>query len=136
MNEYDLCQHGAAPGESQDLLRLPGNMHDITLSPDGKRLAEYAYIKNQEQMRVFDLDTRQTTLIPEESSRPITGFAFSKDGNFLALLKAGGAMVALGPDQSIRGSSQISLYSFSTGQDRLVFDSGEPGNISWSGWAR
>lgn len=138
INAYDLCQHGTTPGQGQHLLRLPGNMQDITLSPDGKRLADYSYIENKEQIRVYELETRKTTLISGEGDWPFFGFTFSVDGKYLALLRAGSDPMPTSqdPGMNVGGTPWISLYSLATGQERQVFESSSGEDIPWMGWVR
>ncbi|MDD5370912.1 MAG: hypothetical protein PHQ40_17660 [Anaerolineaceae bacterium] len=132
IDEYDLCLYGVDPGAGQHVVHLPGNMQGVTFSPDGKRLADYGYIQNREQIRVLEWETGKTTLIPGEGDWPFFGFAFSPDGESLALLGAGSHENEPGQGAAV----QVSLYSFTDDTETLVFDSGGLGIISWLGWAQ
>jgi len=124
INEYNLCRYGITPGPKDILVHLPFNMHQFILSPDGKRLVDLTSVPaaQQEAYRLFDLGTRQTSILKQNENLGWDTQSFSADSSYLGFLWEAGQRA---------GGIQLA-----TKKEFSILDTGQPGSISWLGWAR
>jgi hypothetical protein len=124
INEYNLCRYGTTPGPHDILVRLPFNMHQFILSPDGKHLVDLTSVAaaQQEAYRLFDLDTHQTSILKQNENLNWETPAFSADSQYLGFLWEKG--------------ERATVIHLATGKEYSILDTGKPGSISWLGWGR
>jgi hypothetical protein len=123
-NEYNLCRGGLAGGQNETLLRLPFNMQHFALSPDGKNLVDTTYVPaaSQYQLRLFNLDTRQTSILKQGNNLNWDSGAFSPDSQYFSLAPEQGKIVT--------------VINIKSGKEYTLLDTGKAGNISWVGWVK
>jgi len=125
-NEYNLCQHGVSIRQNETLLRLPFNMHQFELSPDGKMLVDLIFvpdaIKSQRNLRLFNLETRQTTTLMQNSDLYLDAQSFSPDSQYLGFVWDGGR--------------KLSVVQLESGKEYNLSDRVKTGAISWLSWVQ
>lgn len=125
-NEYNLCQHGVSIRQNETLLRLPFNMHQFKLSSDGKMLVDLIFvpdaIKSQRNLRLFNLETRQTTTLMQKSDLYLDAQSFSPDSQYLGFVWEGGR--------------KLSVIQLESGKEYNLSDRVKTGAISWLSWVQ
>lgn len=140
----ELMAAPASGGEAKSVLKVRGGMSEVTLSPDGRRVAFTNRRGDHGFIGVYDFET-QTMIFPDPSVDTDSNPVFSPDGTRLAFLREAADSLSL-PFAPVRESEPWSIhtYDFKSGAAREVFraDRGRgsafsgldsPQQILWSG---
>ncbi|MDR3573480.1 MAG: hypothetical protein P4L50_06455 [Anaerolineaceae bacterium] len=125
INEYYLCQYSSTnPGPKNIRVHMPFNMHQFYLSPDGKLLVDLTSVPaaQQEAYRLFDLNTRQTSILKQNESLDWETPAFSADSQYLGFIWENG--------------QRATVIQLAARKEYSILDTKKPGSLSWLGWAR
>src|SRR5512133_3180800 len=107
-------------------------MRQFDLSPDGKMMVDLTTFEpepnlalNQQGVRLFNLETRQTSILKQGDSHETINWVlqpFSPDSRYLCLTTGQG--------------TNISLIEVQTGKEVILLDTKKAGSISWVVWAQ
>ena len=124
VNEYNLCLHGVSSEQNETLLRLPFNMHQFIISPDGKMLLDLVLVpdieQDQQKLQLFTIDTRQTTILKQYKALYLDAQCFSPDSQYLGFVWSEGG--------------KLSVIQLGTGEEYNLSDTVKKGTISWLDW--
>lgn len=128
----------AAPfvgGDAKSLVKTRGGISQVTLSPDGKRIAFTNRRGDHGFVGVYDLET-QTVTHPDPSVDTDSDPVFSPDGTRLAFLRQAADSLAL-PFEPVRESEPWSIvtHDFRTGESRVTFKADRGQGSAFSGLA-
>ncbi len=124
-----------AGGEAKSIVKTRGGMSQLTLSPDGKRIAFTNRRGDHGFVGVYDLET-QAVFHPDPSVDTDSDPVFSPDGTRLAFLRQAADSLAL-PFEPVRESEpwSIVIHDFRSGVSRVVFKADRGPGSAFSGLA-
>ncbi|HEX2926202.1 MAG TPA: hypothetical protein VHP38_08090, partial [Ruminiclostridium sp.] len=120
-NEYNLCKNNLLPGQETNLLKLPYNMKNFSVSPDGNMLFDFYFGEKAPAIRSFDQNQNKTSILMENIIEP-KAFLFilpSPDGKVIGFIEEGGM--------------QIVLFDLRNKQDTII-PCPSSGAMSWMLW--
>jgi serine/threonine protein kinase/Tol biopolymer transport system component len=118
-------------------LNLPGNIDDLTLSPDGKYIASVVSEKGKESIHIFERATGSDLRLAPATGEGYSGLTFSPDGTYLYYLEVHGVTGTLfrvskfGGDQRKLLSNIKTPVTFSPDGKQIAFirNNGESGEL-------
>lgn len=120
-NEYNLCKNDLLQGQETNLLKLPYNMKNFSISLDGNMLFDFYFGDQAPAVRSFDLNQNKTSILIENIIEPKTFLNIlpSPNGKVIGFIEEGGA--------------QIVLYDLGTNQE-IPIPRPFSGAVSWMVW--
>jgi len=101
-------------------------MHQFIVSPDGKMLVDLIFvpdaIQSQRNLRLFNLETHQTTTLMQNSDLYLDAQNFSPDSQYLGFVWDGGR--------------KLSVVQLESGKEYNLSDRVKTGAISWLSWVQ
>lgn len=124
-----------AGGDAKSIVKTRGGISQLTLSPDGKRIAFTNRRGDHGFIGVYDLETR-TVIHPDPSVDTDSDPVFSPDGTRLAFLRQAADSLAL-PFEPVREAEPWSIltHDFRTGVSRVVLRADHGPGSAFSGLA-
>ena len=85
-------------------------------------LVDLIFVQPQQKLRLFNLETRQTSTLMQNKDLYLEFQSFSPDSQYLGFVWNNG--------------EQLSVIQLESGKEYDLNDTVKPGSISWMGWAK